>query len=403
MSSRGASGRALVVLALSALSALAPARAQPTEARRLVVHPVEIENAGALAELREALGELVGERRRRVRVMHFGDSNVAADVWTAVTREALQARYGDGGSGYLVPRRIGSWHRGPVRLDTAGEWTARRRGYARDFGPLDGGWGLAGVAVEPASPGASLLLSRPADTGEREVELHALGRARPGRLEVRVDVGPYEAVPLSRAQPELVVVRRALDAGAHRVHVRAAGGVPRVLGLVVERPRGLVYDVLGINGHRASAILTWDEALLAAQLRRRPPDLVVLSYGGNEALDRGLSLAAYEDDTSAAIARVRQLAPRASCLLVGPLATFPAHAPRMGAVSAIQRRLAQRHGCGFWDSAASSGGPGPLERWARFPGMVASDRLHLGREGYTRVGRSFAHALLRAVGAGERG
>ncbi|MBX3270650.1 MAG: hypothetical protein KF729_10330 [Sandaracinaceae bacterium] len=401
MRPRGAWGRALALAAPLSLAALASVRAQPVVARQLVVHPVDVERPVALGHFRDALGALARDPRRRVRVMHFGDSNVAADLWTAVARETLQARYGDGGSGYLLPPRIGSWHRGPVRLEAAGEWTARRRGYARDYGPLDGRWGLAGVAMEPAGPAASLVAHLPSDTGPREVELHALGRPRPGRLEVRVDAGPYEPVALSRGRPELVVVRRSLDASAHRVHVRAAGGVPRVLGLVVERPSGLVYDVLGINGHRASAILTWDEALLVEQLRHRPPDLVVLSYGGNEALDRGLSLAAYEADTSAAIARVRRIAPDASCLLVGPLATFPAHAPRMGAVSATQRRLALRHGCGFWDSAASSGGPGTLERWARFPGMVASDRLHLGREGYARVGRSFVGALLRAVRAGE--
>ena len=166
----------------------------------------------------------------------------------------------------------------------------------------------------------------------------------------------------------------------------------------VDRRAGVVYDVLGINGHRASALLAWNEALLAEQLAARAPDLVVLSYGGNEALDPNLALSTYEEQTDAAIARVRRLAPGASCLLVGPLATYEEHASRMSAVTTIQRRLAAAHGCAFWDSAATSGGPGTLGRWGRFPGMVGHDRLHLGRLGYEEVGRGFVSALLRGAG-----
>src|SRR5690606_18325126 len=131
--------------------------------------------------------------------------------------------------------------------------------------------------------------------------------------------------------------------------IRGVRGVPRLLGVVVERRSGVVYDVLGINGHRASAILGWDEALLRAQLAHRRPDLVVLSYGGNEALDPDLPIATYEERARRAVARMRALTPGASCLLVGPLATYAEHAPRMRAVTEIQRRIASELGCAFWD------------------------------------------------------
>ncbi|MCB9597932.1 MAG: hypothetical protein H6719_34770 [Sandaracinaceae bacterium] len=386
--------RAIRALALTVgLVAAAPASAQAP-----VVHRVEIEDPRALSHFYDALTRLEREPDRRVRVFHWGDSNVAADLWTAVTREALQRRFGHGGSGYLLPRSMGSWHRGPVRLVSDGGWAPRRRGFARDFGPNDGLWGLAGVAIEASRPHASLIAEVPEAGVERVVELHLLGRPRPGRVELRVDGGDWETISTLRPRPELIVVRRALDGAAHRVSVRHAGGVPRVLGLVVERRSGVVYDVLGINGHRASALLAWNEALIAEQLAARAPDLVVLSYGGNEALDPNLALSTYEEQTDAAIARVRRLAPGASCLLVGPLATYEEHASRMSAVTTIQRRLAAAHGCAFWDSAATSGGPGTLGRWGRFPGMVGHDRLHLGRLGYEEVGRGFVSALLRGAG-----
>ena len=361
-----------------------------------VVRRVDVEHPEHLAHFHRALRELGRDPDRKVRVSHWGDSNVAADLWTAVTRDTLQARFGHGGSGYLLPRRHGSWHRGPVSLSTAGEWASRRRGFARDFGPNDGLWGIAGASLEPVVPHARIVATVPPADGPRTVEVHLLGRPRlAGSVEVGVDDAGWERVSLARPRPSLVVHRVRIDAGAHRVAVRQARGRPRVLGVVVERERGVVYDVLGINGHRASAILSWRVELLGEQLAERRPDLMVLSYGGNEALDPHLAMTTYETQTREAVGRLRRLAPDASCLLVGPLATYPDHAPRMARVTEIQRALAGELGCGFWDSSATSGGPGTLRSWARFEGMVGGDHLHLGRLGYERVGRRFVDALLR--------
>ena len=388
---------ALSLLALSS-AGITPIHAQTvTLGRGPEVRRVDIIDQGALRHFHRALERLARDPSARVRVMHWGDSNVAADLWTAVTRERLQNRYGHGGSGYLLPRTHGSWHRGPVRLSTDGGWAVRRRGGRGGLGPHDGLWGIAGVAMEPARPGATLIAAVPEAPGERVLELHLLGRRRPGRVRIQVDDGPRTLVSTRRERPQLIVHSTVLDGRAHRVRVRHAGGVPRVLGLVVERRSGVVYDVLGINGQRASTLLSWDEPLLRAQLALRRPDLVVLSYGGNEALDPHLGMEQYEAQTRAAVLRMRRLSPEASCLLVGPLATFPRYARRMGRVTQIQARLARELGCAFWDSSMTSGGPGTLRRWVRFPGMVGADHLHLGPEGYQRVGERFVGALLRGT------
>lgn len=379
-------------LLCAALGLLAPAAAQ---AQPGAVLPVSVE--GSLSHFHAALRALERDPSRQVRVLHWGDSNVAADLWTQVARDTLQTRFGHGGSGYLLPRRHGSWHRGPVRIREDGPWQTRRRGFARDFGPVDGLWGLAGSSVEPIGPGARLLLDVPAADQPRCVEVHLLGRPQNGAVTVTIDDDAPVRIETRASAPSLILRRFRIDSGAHRVRVRAVVGRPRVLGVVVERPRGVVYDVFGINGARASAITGWDRTLLETQLAHRRPDLVVLSYGGNEALDPDLGLSSYEQQTRAAIQRIQALAPNASVLLVGPLATEPRYAARMGAVTSIQRRLARELGCAFWDSSLTSGGPGTLSRWVRLPGMVGRDHLHLGRVGYELVGHAFAAALLDGV------
>lgn len=360
------------------------------------VRRVPIEQPTALRQFYRGLRALERREQRQVRVLHYGDSNVAADLWTMVAREALQARFGNGGSGYLLPPGHGSWNRGPVRVASAVGWATRRRGFGRDFGPNDGRWGLAGVAVEPVGPAQPIRVRVPAGPRGRVFQLHVTsGRGRvPGAVELTVDRSNRHLVHTSFGD-DAVIDPTPLSADPHVIQIRHARGRPRLLGMSVEHPSGVVYDVLGINGHRASAILHWDLDLLGEQIAARPADLVILSYGGNEALDPHLSLETYEQQTAEAVRRMRALVPRASCLLVGPLASYPQYAERMRAVTEIQRRLAARSGCGFWDSAALSGGAGTLPRWARYEGMVGGDHLHLGRAGYEMVGRAFVDALLR--------
>jgi lysophospholipase L1-like esterase len=331
--------------------------------------------------------------------LHYGDSNVAADLWTAVARRTLQARFGDGGAGYLVPRPHGSWNRSSASVRAGSSWKTRRLGFAKRFGPVDGLWGLAGVAMEASAPRSWLEIRVPSWPEGAQVELHLLGRANGGRLAVAVDRGPTKVVDTKGAGQTLVVHRLALASGTHKVRARLVGAEPvRVLGAVVERRRpGVVYDVLGINGHRVTAISQWVAGLIKAQLSRRPADLVVLSYGGNEGLDHRLTLAEYERQLRSALGRVRTLAPKASCLLTGPVAMCPER-PRVTKIAQIQRRVAPEFGCGFWDSAAVGGGPGSLCQWIRAdPTLVARDRLHLRQAGYEIIGRQFTRALLAGL------
>ena len=48
---------------------------------------------------------------------------------------------------------------------------------------------------------------------------------------------------------------------------------------------GVVLHTLGINGARYGTALAWNEEAWLREVARRPPDLVILEYGGNEAGD----------------------------------------------------------------------------------------------------------------------
>jgi lysophospholipase L1-like esterase len=392
----------LAVLVVAVGSAPFPAAAQRggrSTARRpaLVVRHVSVRNSAALDHFHEALGELQAGKRRYVRVYHFGDSNVAADLWTGEVRRYLQARYGDAGPGYLLPRPHGSWHLAPTKMEAGTGFETRRHGFAKLFGPRDGLWGLSGVAMEGAGSSAWFKLqTAELPPGGGILDLHLLGQPAGGHLTVVVDRERPDDVDVALPRAGLVRQTWPLRAGRHVVQGQVVGAQPvRVLGMVVEyRQPGVVYDTLGINGHRVTAINIWSEPLLSSQFRARPPDLVVLSYGSNEGLSTTLTLDEYEAGLRRAIQRVRRLAPQASCLLVGPVAMCP-EPEKVTQVNAIQRRVAPEYSCGFWESSQVSGGPGSLCNWiAADPTLVGRDHLHLRQGGYEIMARELIRAIV---------
>jgi lysophospholipase L1-like esterase len=193
----------------------------------------------------------------------------------------------------------------------------------------------------------------------------------------------------------------------HQVEVYTVGDGPvRVFGMTLDRAQaGVVVDALGINGAQIFTALRWSEDHFAEQLRHQAPDLVVLAYGTNEAVEPHLEDADYERGLVDILGRVSRAAPNAACMLLGPpdlarwtKGTKGYHTwPRVLEIAAIQRRVAKAAGCGFYDQIEAMGGPGSMAAWAEEADPRAQqDRMHLTRSGYTLVGTSLANDVMRA-------
>lgn len=370
------------------------------------VHTPAVSPTHTLRGLATALNELDAGTRRYVRIAHYGDSNIAAGLWTKEAREQLQRRYGNGGPGLLTVLPYGSRSFANLRLVST-DAEGRRHASKNRFGPDDGLWGAAGVAAEVRAPDGrvQLVRKRPGPTATlspptpSSVTFHLLGFPHGGIAALVSNGVTLETQTTKQNSPELLKIRVPFFQSTPPILVRSQSVHPvRVLGAVVESETGgLVYETLGINGQRASALPLRNRALWAAAIEGRQPDLVVMSFGGNEALDPSFSGAAYEDQLERALARVRALMPSASCLLTGPVSMCD-HPP-LAEVVAVQRRVAPRYGCGFWDTREVSGGENSNCTWRKH-GLVSGDGLHLSPEGYDIVGDRFAEALLKACGFG---
>jgi len=388
-------------------AAAAAASVRPPEAANVLEHPA------AFGRFFESLARLeAGQMQDDVRIVQFGDSHTAADIETAVVRQALQARFGDGGRGFVaIGKPWKGYRQDGVRGGMSSGWFSERGklDHGQFFG--DGLYGLAGIGV--ASNGQSARAWADCTVPANRVELAYLEQPHGGSFDVFID-GTRLGRISTRAKHEGSAYRSfdIAESTAYRVEVRNVGdGNVRIFGVSLDRSQnGVVFDALGINGARVTTCLQWNEPHWVEQLRHRSPSLVVLSYGTNESTNESMSVDTYEGQLVDVLGRIARAVPSASCLLLGP----PDRAVPDGTggwitssklleIIASQKRVAQAAGCAFYDQFQAMGGAGTMATWStEDPPRAQRDRVHLTRDGYTQLGGLFASDVMRAYDAFRR-
>lgn len=350
-----------------------------------------------------------GHAHDDVRILQYGDSHTASDIGVSAFRHALQARFGDGGRGFVALGR--PWK----TYSQDGVHNGMEDGFAPTRSP-----GHKGVSVSAALQGRFGLLGIGVIVGKQRGRAWSEVTAPASRVEVA-----YAEQPAGGSFDVLVDGTRTVHVSTqgtdtksgwsafevpdapHRVEVRTLGdGDVLLYGMNLDRSgAGVVVDTLGIDGAQVFTPLRWNEDHFAEQLRHAAPDLVVLAYGTNESMQPGLTDAAYERAIVDMLGRVARATPTASCLLLGP-PDMARHTkgkddwytwPRIGELIAVQKRVADAAGCAFFDQREAMGGPGSIIQWASEPEPRANgDRVHLRRSGYTQVGTAFATDLMHA-------
>ncbi len=429
----------------------APTELEPAQtAAPVVVPPVTLEApAGALDPLYQALAAAeADEPDGRALIAQFGDSHTAGDRFTARLRHVLQARFGDGGRGFVLPGRpaIKHYELTDVRYGNEGAWKADQGGKRDATEP----YGLGGVRSYASKPGKVAWVETCADCGAgtavTRFEVFYLRQASGGILEVRIDDGAWQPVGTALAtdegdapRPDYAVFT--VTDGAHRLALRPKGRKRvDVFGVALERDTpGVVVDALGIVGLQMSHLWKWDWSVIGPQLEHRAPALVVLQYGTNEVDDPDLDVARFEQRYTELIGRVKLAVPTAAILILGPpdmarradgrKCDRPVRKPRRGKrkpavepppvevregclwktppalhdVIDAQRRVAQATGVAFFDSLAAMGGADQIDLLVHAePALAYKDRVHFTAAGYAVWADLVLEDLMRGYDAWQK-
>jgi lysophospholipase L1-like esterase len=227
-----------------------------------------------------------------------------------------------------------------------------------------------------------------------------------GTIAIKIDGKPQDNIETRADATRAALKTFVVPDGPHELEVRAMTANVRAFGVWMERDEpGVVLDALGIQGCRIRFLDQTDDAHFAEQLRMRDPQLTVFEYGMNESEDGELyPLDQYEQTMKAVLEQVKAALPRAACLLVGPLDRAEKKGdgfrsrPVVPKLAAIQRKVAEAVGCGYWDTLGAMGGYGSMITWYQ-RGLGGADLAHPSSAGAEVLGNWVYLALMEGYEA----
>jgi len=394
--------------------------------------PAVLPPAKSLANFYAALAALAsGRRSQPVTVLHFGDGHIAYDRFAGGLREHLISRFGSAGRGLMMP---GLFPVHGMKADRAGQWSL-----VSAAAGAPGPFGITGVRMT-ATSGDAWLRFTAAQGSFDWAEVTFMTGPGFGTALVGLD-GDTRLIPTHAAATNETSIR--LSSKSREILIKPRGDGPiSVLSVATgTNTPGIAYGNLGLPGATAWTPAKWTSDLAAYELQKANPDLILLEYGTQEGFDDGLDIKQYEMRLRLVLDQIKEWAPQASILIVGPpdAARLPGfagsagaqacralnlqevaiydrmtaradgrlarwHAPPMlEAVRAALRRAAAHAGAYYWDWAKYMGGSCSIHAWASYtPPLAEPDHITLTEAGDDRSARALFAEVIAGYDAYQR-
>jgi hypothetical protein len=410
-----------------------PISYSPPNAAPADFEPAVMPAAKSLGGFYGALAALAaGRRTQPVTILHFGDDHIADDRFAGALRDHLAGRFGSAGRGLMMP---GLYPVRGMKTDHGGQWTL-----ASAAANASGPFGITGARMIAASADSWMRFTSAQNTFDW-IEVTFMTGPGMGTAIVSVDGDP-RLVPANTPVTNETAIRIAAKAREIVIKPRGDGPVAVLSVATGTNTPGILYGNLGLPGATAWTPSKWSPDFAANELRKWNPDLILIEYGTREGFDDTLDIKQYEIRLRLVLDQIREWAPQASLLLVGPpdAARLPGFAtsagaqacralnfqeisaygrmtdsaderlgrwhspPKLDAVRSVLRRAAASYGAFFWDWAKYMGGPCSIHAWASFqPPLAAPDHVTLTEAGDDRSARALFTEITSGYEAYQRG
>ena len=321
-------------------------------------------------------------------ILQIGDSHTAGDYFSDSARKYLQAQFGNGGAGFFQPNKVSGQRNALINFEGgANTHSSKSEG---------GFFNLGGVSTE-AQPELKIY--------ERDNFL------LPQKVKIVASTFNAEAVlELKDGKGQIFNLKIQNQDLAEFQHLNFKANLPLKIydptgswvlhGFSLERPNfGLIYSSVGINGAMISMLDRWsfDESLKFIN-----PDMVILSFGTNEAFNSIDSQELYQNYMNS-ISRIRTALPQVAIVIIGAPESLRSLNGNCGTrpaalfnVQASQLKAATDARTLYWSWEQDMGGICSMKKWIN-QGWAGKDGVHFSKTGYEKSGISFAKDLIQSV------
>ncbi|MCQ2335307.1 MAG: hypothetical protein MJZ89_05660 [Paludibacteraceae bacterium] len=341
---------------------------------------------------------------QRVRVVHFGDSQLEEDRMSCDLRLALQERYGGGGNG-LLPWQHELYSQtvlltSPVKPKQHMIYGPKsgRRPNSSMYGPM-GKVSLLDstmtVTISPKKRDGQLTSAH--FFNQLTVLTYSNSDMRLRAQNQSVTIEP-NSVHLQRTTVNL-------DDSTSTVRITLSGNGD-VYGFMLDNQTGVSVDNIPMRGCSGTVFTSLDARQLYGYLHTDEVRLIIMQFGGNSVpyLKDAKSISNYVEQLRHQLQLMRRIAPQAAFLWVGPsdmttrvnghMVTYPS----LQQIDASICQMVLDEGCAYFSLFQAMGGPGSMVRWVeQSPALASKDYIHFTRRGATRAGQLLTEAILSAA------
>ncbi len=332
----------------------------------------------------------------RVRIMHYGDSQIEEDRISNILRDSLQTRFGGGGPGLLPV--LDQYYTFSISEGSSAEprrylayGPAEMRGAAGRYGPLAQKSHYDGTVTTTFFPVKENV--SPSRYFNRLTLLSA-----GSDLYVKCNGAIQE--PAASDSIRHIVFH--LPDSTERVSVTHSGSHD-IYGIMLDRETGVCVDNIPMRGCSGLVFTGIKADQLSGFYNTENVRLIILQYGGNSVpfTKTEKQISDFCSDIARQIVYLQEQAPGARILFIGPsdmsttiqgkMQTYK----QLPAIVDSLRVTAVRSGAAYWDMYAAMGGQGSMTQWVRqSPPLANEDYIHFTRRGAAKMGDMLYETLM---------
>ncbi|OJJ17795.1 hypothetical protein BKI52_28455 [marine bacterium AO1-C] len=353
----------------------------------------------ALNNFHQVWDEYLQGKRKRMNILHIGDSHLQADFFSDQIRKHFkyQPHMGVAGRGYVFPHKMAkSYDPHTYKTSYSGKWSGS---WATNFARTDS-WGISGMAATTYDQNARFTINPNRGNNNYRITRVKVFYNTKDRSSFQVKlVTPYEII-----SPQRIVadgyVEFLLKRPVSQVTIAMDKNRPEQRSFVLEgvslendQP-GVVYHSAGANGATVKSFLR--SPRVVNHVKSLKPDLVIISLGTNDAYTHRFDSKQFKRDYSLLLSRIKRAAPKASILL-----TTPGDCLYRGRFNYSNNKasrmifeLSDEMDCAVWDTYTIMGGLGVIRKWRRSR-LSSHDYIHLSGPGYRLQGDLLYQALVQ--------
>ncbi len=360
--------------------------------------------------------DALSQRKRIVRIIHYGDSQIEGDRMSGYIRQKLQAKFGGNG-----PGMIAGYNQYPT-ISFQQNVSSNFKRYTifpypvkevlhRKFGSMGSFARFTGIS------GDSLPGNLPAQEGWIEISPHrqAFGNARQYNR-VRMFYGNCKAPVLVQVflNDELIHEEDLItDAAYHTLelqfeetpqklrYVFTGTDSPDIYGFSLDGNYGIALDNVAMRGSSGDFVGISDHGLLRQMYADLEVDLFIMQFGGNSVpgLKTEAGASHYAGLLRAQLNHLKKLRPGAPIIVIGPSdmstkegGTFVTY-PLLPLLIEKMKAEVFKAGAAYWDIYSAMGGENSMPEWVDKE-LASEDYVHFTPGGARYVAEMFYSAFL---------